>query len=111
VARCQAALHPEGPAAWPAELRQCTQPSASATTEMASAAHGSRSLVARTGARALTRALTGGNVAAAGLAAEGLAQGGLRGQGGDREDLVAGLERVVAAAREHLVAADDRDHD
>jgi hypothetical protein len=46
-------------------------------------------------------------VAAAGLAAEGLAQGRLGVEGGDGEHLVAGLERVAAPA---VLGAQQGDH-
>jgi hypothetical protein len=48
-------------------------------------------------------------VAAAGVAADGLAEGWFGVQGGDGEQLVAWFERVAAAAGQHALAADHGD--
>src|SRR6266702_864067 len=54
--------------------------------------------------------LRAGDVTPAEVAAEGLAERGLGGEGGDGEDFVAGFEGAAAAARENSLASDDGHH-
>src|SRR6266508_2254361 len=54
--------------------------------------------------------LRAGDVTPAGVAAEGLAEGGLGGQRGDGEDFVAGFQGAAAAAWEDSLASDDGHH-
>src|SRR6266542_854644 len=54
--------------------------------------------------------LRAGDVTPAGVAAEGLAEGGLGGQRGDGEDFVAGFQGAAAAAWADPLASDDGHH-